>query len=69
MRRTVATLIIQLKFPLQVLNEAPDFIEWCINNLVVVTTNLRDEAASSGLGGPPFRWVESDIRRLLARSM
>jgi hypothetical protein len=32
-------------------------------------SQVRASAAELDLGGAPFRWVEDDIGRLLARSM
>jgi hypothetical protein len=62
-------LIIQVKFPLQVLNDAPDFVQWCIENLELVTSRLRDTATDLGVGGQPFRQVDGDIQRLLVRGL
>ena len=62
-------LIIQVKLPLQVVSDAPDFVQWCIENLELVTGRLQDSATDLGVDGQPFRRVDDDIQRLLVRGL
>jgi len=65
-------VLIQQRYPLQLLIDVPPFFEYCISreSLPAETDRARNEfAATSEIGGTPFSWNPEDVTRLLNRSL
>jgi hypothetical protein len=61
-------ILMQQSYPVQLLDDVPQFFFSCLRSLAAAALNARHGFADRDLGGQPYRFTSADVQRLLLRA-